>query len=96
MSQNRKKLLALGWIAVVLLIASAICRFVPVCNNSTRFWAEAVLPMAAALLFAAVVLISGKEMFYKTMETLKESMYPRHRYFNLPQGLDRPRDRLAQ
>ena len=54
------------WIAVVLLIASAICRFVPVCNNSTRFWAEAVLPMAAALLFAAVVLISGKEMFYKT------------------------------
>ena len=34
-------------------------------------------------------------MFYKTLETLKESMCLRHRYFSLPQGWDRPRDRLA-
>ena len=60
---------ALTWIAAILALASAVCRIVFECTNATpceNTWTHIVLPVAAAILYALIALIWGKEMFYKS------------------------------
>ena len=61
---------ALTWLMVLCMVGSAVTRIVfhgmkgP--ENTVPVWSQIVLPVAAALLFALITVISGKEMFYKT------------------------------
>ena len=59
---------ALTWIAALLLILSAAARIVLACTKivAAPLWSGLVLPVAATLLFVLIMLIWGKEMFYKT------------------------------
>ena len=60
---------ALTWIAAILVLASAVCRIVFECTNAipcANVWTHIVLPVAAAILYALIALIWGKEMFYKS------------------------------
>ena len=57
----------LTWMMVLCMVCSAVTRIVFVGMKGTdaagNVWSQIVLPIAAALLFAAIILISGKEMF---------------------------------
>ena len=60
---------AFTWIACVLLLASAVLRITLECINGVpceHLWIGIVLPVAASLLYLLIVLLNGKEMFYKT------------------------------
>ena len=60
---------ALTWIATLFLLASAVLRIVLECANGvpcSNIWGLVVLPVAATALYLMIVLIWGKEMFYKT------------------------------
>ena len=65
---SRKNVLT--WLMVLCMVGSAVTRIVfngmkgP--ENTVPMWSQIVLPIAAALLFALVTVISGKEHFYKT------------------------------
>ena len=49
------------------LVGSAVTRFVLFSGaKGAGFWGQILLPAVAALLFAAIALLSGKELFYKT------------------------------
>jgi len=64
---SRKNLLV--WLAVLAMLASAVLRIVPACifpDYAPGLWGELILPVAAVLLFIAIVLIGGDEMLYKT------------------------------
>ena len=63
---NVSKKNAFTWIMVVLLCASAVCRLLPSFSAGAPFWGQILLPLAATVLFIGIVLIGGKEMFYKT------------------------------
>ena len=63
---NVSKKNAFTWIMAALLIASFVCRLLPVCGNGDAFWSQILLPLAATALYIGIVLIGGKEMFYKT------------------------------
>jgi hypothetical protein len=63
---NVSKKNAFTWIMVVLLCASAVCRLLPSFSAGLPFWGQILLPLAATVLFIGIVLIGGKEMFYKT------------------------------
>lgn len=58
------------WITAALLLISAIGRIVFACLDipgyAPPFWSQLFLPVFGTLLYAAIVLISGKERFYKT------------------------------
>ena len=55
----------LTWLMALCMVCSAVARiFVGVKGTDT--WSQIVLPMAAVLLFALIVLLSGKEQFYKS------------------------------
>ena len=60
----------LTWLMVLCMVCSAVTRIVFVGMKGTveaaTVWSQIVLPIAAALLFALITLISGKERFYKT------------------------------
>ena len=61
---------ALTWLMALCLVGSAVARIVIPCVKGTwdslEVWSQIVLPVAATLLYVLIVLISGKEMFYKT------------------------------
>ena len=61
---------ALTWLMVLCMIGSAVTRIVFSGEKGTQdalsVWSQIVLPVAAALLYVAIVLLNGKEMFYKT------------------------------
>jgi len=60
---------ALTWIAAALVLASAVCRILLECLNGTpceNIWSHVVLPVAATALYVLIVLVWGKEMFYKS------------------------------
>ena len=60
---------AVTWIAAILAFASAVCRIVFECIDPTicdNVWTHIALPSGAAILYVLIVLIWGKEMFYKT------------------------------
>ena len=57
----------LTWLMALCLVGSAVAR-VYFCSGmeGVGVWSQIVLPIAAALLYAFIVLFNGKEMFYKT------------------------------
>ena len=65
---SRKNLLT--WLMALCLVGSAVARIVIPCVKGTwdslEVWSQIVLPVAAALLYVLITLISGKELFYKT------------------------------
>ena len=54
----------------LILVGSAVARIVIACmkgtGDSLQVWSQIVLPVAATLMFVLIVLINGKEQFYKT------------------------------
>ena len=60
----------LTWLMALCMVCSAVTRIVFVGmkgpEQAPQLWSQIILPIAAALLFAAITLISGREMFYKT------------------------------
>jgi len=55
----------LTWLVALCMISSAVARvFVGV--KGTDVWSQILLPMVAALLYAVICLLIGKEQFYKT------------------------------
>ena len=60
----------LTWLMVLCMVCSAVTRIAFMgmkgTLEATTVWSQIVLPIAAALLFALITLISGKERFYKT------------------------------
>lgn len=52
------------WLTVLCMVASAVMRFVR--YSGSGIWIGVVLPVAAAVLFALTVLLSGDEMLYRT------------------------------
>ena len=57
----------LTWLMALCLVSSAVARIV-ICSGmeGVGVWSQIVLPIAAALLYVLIVLLNGKEMFYKT------------------------------
>ena len=60
----------LTWLMALCMVCSAVTRIVFVgmkgADSTLQMWSQIVLPIAAALLFALIVLTIGKEQFYKT------------------------------
>ena len=55
----------LTWLMALCMVCSAVARiFFGV--KGTDPWSQIVLPVTAALLYALIALLSGKELFYKT------------------------------
>lgn len=60
----------LTWLMVLCMVCSAVTRIVFVgmkgTDSTVPVWSQIVLPIAAGLLFALIVLLAGKEQFYKS------------------------------
>ena len=56
----------LTWLVALCMVCSAVARILFVGVKGADAWSQIILPVVAALLYAAILLISGKEMFYKT------------------------------
>ncbi len=60
----------LTWLMALCLVGSAVARIVlsdvKGIGQSTNVWSQILLPVAATLLYVLIVLINGKEQFYKT------------------------------
>ena len=60
----------LTWLMALCMLGSAVTRIVFVgmkgIDSTAQVWSQIVLPIAAGVLFALIVLLSGKEQFYKT------------------------------
>ena len=57
----------LTWLMTLCLVGSAVARvFVFSGMEGVGVWSQIVLPIAATLLYVLIVLLNGKEMFYKT------------------------------
>ena len=65
---SRKNVLT--WLMTLCLVGSAVTRIVFAClkgsGETQEVWSQIVLPVAATLLYVLIVLIAGKEQFYKT------------------------------
>ena len=65
---SKKNLLT--WLMTLCMVCSAVARIVFVGmkgpDSTYPVWSQIVLPIAAALLFAYITLVAGKEQFYKT------------------------------
>ena len=65
---SRKNVLT--WLMALCLVGSAVARIAIPCVKGTwdqlEVWSQIVLPVAATLLYVLIVLMNGKEMFYKT------------------------------
>ncbi len=65
---NRKN--GLTWLMAVCMVGSAVARIalpgVKGTGEAQNVWSQIVLPVAATLLYALIVLLDGKERFYKT------------------------------
>ena len=65
---SRKNVLT--WLMTLCLVGSAMARIVIAClkgsGDSQEVWSQIVLPVAATLLYVLIVLIAGREFFYKT------------------------------
>ncbi len=65
---SRKNVLT--WLMVLCMVCSAVTRIVFVgmkgTDSTVPVWSQIVLPIAAGLLFALIVLLAGKEQFYKS------------------------------
>ena len=56
----------LTWLMAACMVGSAVTRLVFSGVEGPGVWSQIVLPVVAAVLYALVCLINGKEMFYKT------------------------------
>ena len=60
----------LTWLMTLCMVCSAVVRIVFVgmkgTDSTAQMWSQIVLPIAAALLFACITLLAGKEQFYKS------------------------------
>lgn len=60
----------LTWLVALSMVCSAVARIVFVGMKGTlstgQVWSQIVLPFAAAMLYALILLLAGKEQFYKT------------------------------
>ena len=65
---SRKNVLT--WLMALCMVGSAVTRIVfsglKGSGDTLYVWSQIVLPMAASLLTAAIILINGDELFYKT------------------------------
>lgn len=65
---SRKNLLT--WLMAVCMVGSAVARIalpgVKGIGEAQNVWSQILLPVAATLLYALIVLLDGKERFYKT------------------------------
>ena len=65
---SRKNVLT--WLMAVCMVASAVARIgmpgLKGSGDTLHVWSQIILPIAAALLYAAIALASGDEFFYKT------------------------------
>ena len=65
---SRKNVLT--WLMALCMVCSAVARIVITgvkgIGYSQEVWSQIVLPVAAALLYALIALLAGKESFYKT------------------------------
>ncbi len=65
---SRKNVLT--WLMALCMIGSAVARIVIPCVKGTagslEVWSQILLPVAATMLFVLIVLLAGKEFFYKT------------------------------
>ena len=52
------------WLMALCMAASIVSRVI--LFSESRIWSICVLPCAAAVLYALIVLLCGKEMFYKS------------------------------
>lgn len=61
---------ALTWLMALCMVCSAVTRIafpgLKGSGDSLYVWSQIVLPVTAALLYAFIVLLEGKELFYKT------------------------------
>ena len=61
---------ALTWLMTLCMVCSAVARIaisgVKGSGDSLYVWSQIVLPVAAALLYVFIILVEGKELFYKT------------------------------
>ena len=61
---------ALTWLMTLCLVGSAVARIalpgLKGSGDALNVWSQIVLPTAATLLYVLIVLLNGKEMFYKT------------------------------
>ena len=58
---------ALTWLMALCLVGSAVARVLFYSGmEGVGVWSQIVLPIAATLLYVLIVLLNGKEMFYKT------------------------------
>ena len=61
---------ALTWLMALCLVCSAVARIALAClkgSGDTQYvWSQIILPVAATLLYVAIALINGEELFYKT------------------------------
>ena len=61
---------ALTWLMTLCMVCSVVARIVFVgvkgTDSTLQMWSQIVLPIVAALYFALIVMLSGKEQFYKT------------------------------
>ncbi len=61
---------ALTWLMTLCMVCSAVARIalsgLKGSGDAHFVWSQIVLPIAAALLYALIALLSGKEQFYKT------------------------------
>ena len=65
---SRKNVLT--WLMALCLVGSAVARIMIPCMKgdwgTLEVWSQIVLPVGATLLFVLIVLINGREMFYKS------------------------------
>ncbi len=65
---SRKNVLT--WLMALCMVCSAVTRIVFVgmkgTDDSLQVWSQIVLPVVATLLYAIIVLLTGKELFYKS------------------------------
>jgi len=60
----------LVWLAAVLMLGSAGLRIAYFCGkgtDATTMWLQIVLPVAASLIYCCIVLLDGKEHFYRSL-----------------------------
>ena len=54
------------WLVALCMVCSAVARVLFVGVKGTDVWSQILLPIAAAVLYGLICLLSGKERFYKT------------------------------
>ena len=57
---------ALTWMTALCMVGSAVTRFLYSGVEGAGLWSQIVLPAVAALLYVLIILLNGKEQFYKT------------------------------